>query len=118
MYFSKRLSTLFTYGKALTKGRAKSMKDVEKLNEWPSSKESAGCEIERQVVYIDERTLSEVMSFVSGCSRCACTPELTLDYVLDTLTGNGPATVYVLPGLAACSRCGHEIDRATFIRVD
>ena len=70
-----------------------------------------------RVVFIDEATLSEALSFVSGCSQCALTPELTLDYILDALTRNGMATVYMLPNVAACPQCGHEIDRATFINV-
>jgi hypothetical protein len=71
----------------------------------------------RNIVFIDEATLREALSFVSGCSRCAMTPELTLDYILDALTHSGPPTVYVLPNIAVCPQCGHEIDRATSIRV-
>jgi hypothetical protein len=70
-----------------------------------------------RIVFIDEATLSEALSFVSGCSQCALTAELTLDYILDALTRNGPPTVYVLPRIAACPQCGHGIDRATFISV-
>jgi hypothetical protein len=70
-----------------------------------------------KVVFIDEATLTEMLSFVSGCSQCALTPELTLDYILDALTRNGPTTVYLLPRIPTCPHCGHEIDRATFINV-
>ena len=69
------------------------------------------------VVFIDEATLNEALSFVSGCSQCAWTPELNLEYILDALTRNDPLTVYVLPRTAACPQCGHRIDRETFISV-
>jgi hypothetical protein len=72
----------------------------------------------REIVFIDEPMLREALSFVSGCSQCALTPELRFDYILDALTRNDPPTVYVLPGSPACPQCGQEIDRATFIRVD
>ena len=72
----------------------------------------------KEIVFIDEATLSEALSFVSGCSQCALTPELRLDYILDALTRNRPPTVFVLPHSAACPQCGHDIDRETFIRVD
>jgi hypothetical protein len=70
----------------------------------------------RGIVFIDEATLSEALSLVSGCSQCALTPELMLDYILDALTQNAPPTVYVLPRTPACPKCGHDIDRTTFIR--
>jgi hypothetical protein len=70
-----------------------------------------------RVVFIDETTLTEALSFISSCSQCALTPELSLDYILDALTRNGPPTVYVLPSLATCPQCGHEIDRSTFVSV-
>ncbi len=70
-----------------------------------------------EIVFINEAMLSEALSFVSGCSQCALTPELKLDYILDALTGNDPPTVYVLPHTAACPQCGRDIDRATFISV-
>jgi hypothetical protein len=72
----------------------------------------------RGIVFIDEAMLSEALSFVSGCSQCALTPELTLDYILDALTRNRPPTVYMLPRIPACPQCGHDIDRATFIRIE
>jgi hypothetical protein len=75
-------------------------------------------DMKRKVLYIDEAMLTESLSFVSGCSHCAWTPELTLDYILDALTRNRQPTVYVLPRLATCPHCGNEIDRATFISVD
>ena len=70
-----------------------------------------------RVVFINEATLTDALSFISGCSQCVLTPELSLDYVLDELTRNGPPTVYVLPRLATCPQCGHGIDRETFISV-
>ena len=69
------------------------------------------------IIFIDEAMLSEALGYISGCSRCAFTPELTLDYILDALTRNCPPTVYVLPRIPACPQCGHEIDRATFIGI-
>jgi hypothetical protein len=69
------------------------------------------------VVFIDETTLTEALSFISACSQCALTPELKLDYILDALTRNDPPTVYVLPRLATCPQCGREIDRETFVSV-
>ena len=73
--------------------------------------------VDGKLVYISEAMLEEALSFVSGCSRCAWTPKLTLDYILDALTRNREPTVYVLPLIAKCTHCGHEIDRATFISV-
>jgi len=69
------------------------------------------------IVFIDEATLNEALSCVSGCSQCAVDPELTLDYILDVLTRSGPPTVYVLPHIPACPECGHEIDRGTSIGI-
>jgi hypothetical protein len=69
------------------------------------------------IIFIDEVTLNEALSLVTGCSQCALTPELTLDYILDEVTRNGPPTIYVLPRIPSCPQCGHRIDRATFICV-
>ena len=71
-----------------------------------------------RVVFINEATLTEALSFISSCSQCALTSELSLDYILDALTRNGPRTVYVLPRFATCPQCGYQIDRTTFISVE
>jgi hypothetical protein len=65
------------------------------------------------IVFIDETTMTEALSFISACRQCALTPDLKLDYILDALTRNDPPIVYVLPRTASRPQCGREIDRNT-----
>jgi hypothetical protein len=71
------------------------------------------------VVLIDDRTVEEAQSLISGCERCAKEAEISFDYVLDELTGSDPTrTEYLMSHSARCPRCLADVTEKTLIIPD
>jgi hypothetical protein len=76
------------------------------------------CSDDVNVVLINEQLLCEVQTFISGCERCSATAQMTLDYILDAVTGHDPSvTEYVMCRPATCSRCKREVTEKTLVAV-
>jgi hypothetical protein len=70
----------------------------------------------QKVILVDELTLTEAESFISGCQHCAWTSEITFDHLLDAVTGSNPIeTEYVICGAPRCPSCKHEVTEDTFV---
>ncbi len=72
---------------------------------------------ETDVVFVDEPTLLEAQSFVSGCEHCEPeTSEIAFDQILDSITGCDPTiTEYVICHPARCSKCNHDVMEKTLV---
>jgi hypothetical protein len=72
---------------------------------------------DRNVGFVDEDTLAEAQSFVSGCEHCE--PEratISFDQLLDALTGCDPTvTEYIICHAVRCPQCSHEVMGNTLI---
>jgi hypothetical protein len=72
---------------------------------------------DRSVAFVDENTLAEAQSFISGCQYCE--PEraaIPFDQVLDVFTGNDPTvTEYITCHPARCPQCDHDVMGHTLI---
>ena len=69
-----------------------------------------------KIICIDEATLFEARTFISGCDHCAWTSEMTFRHLLDVFTGADPATTeYVIRGSTTCPSCDSKITEDTFI---
>ena len=71
---------------------------------------------EMNVVLVDDDAVQEAESLISGCERCDKGAEISLDYVLDELTGSDPTrTEYLMLRPARCPRCLAEVTEKTLI---
>jgi hypothetical protein len=76
------------------------------------------CSDDLDVVLVNERVLGEVQAFISGCERCDENAQMTLDYVLDAVTGHDPSTTeYVMCQPATCPRCYRDVTEKTLVIV-
>ena len=72
----------------------------------------------KEVILLDEPTLLQVKRWVSACEGCADNAAITLEYILDALTGYDPAvTEYVLYQPMRCPACSGEITEKTLVVV-
>jgi hypothetical protein len=71
------------------------------------------------IVLIDESAIQQAEDLISACQTCSPEAELTLDYLLDSLTGRNPAvTEYLLRRPARCPRCRAEVTEKTPVHFD
>jgi hypothetical protein len=86
------------------------------VNEMGSNQPSLETEA-ADVVFIDEATLLEAQSFVTGCENCNSEASgSTFDQVLDAITGCDPTvTEYVICHAAKCPRCFHDVMEKTLV---
>ena len=71
---------------------------------------------EQDVVFIDEPTLMEAQSLITGCEDCSERAEIPLDQLLDAITGCDPTiTEYVICHAAKCGSCHHDVMEKTLI---
>jgi len=76
------------------------------------------CWEETTIVLIDEPMLSAAEACFTGCEHCSDDAEITLDYVLDHVTGCDPTvTEYVLCRPAICRSCHRGVTEKTFVVV-
>ena len=72
---------------------------------------------EKTVAFLDENTLAEAESFISGCEYCE--PDraaIPFDQLLDGLTGYDPTvTEYITCHPARCPHCDHDVMGHTLI---
>jgi hypothetical protein len=62
--------------------------------------------------------LTQTELWVSACERCAENAAVTLNYLLDALTGCDPhSTEYVMCRAARCPSCSGEITEKTLVVV-
>ncbi len=75
---------------------------------------------ETDVVFVDERTVSEAERFISGCENCQPErAEISFAHVLDAMTCCDPTvTEYVICRLAKCGRCEGAVTEQTLIVTD
>jgi len=74
------------------------------------------CDEEQDVVFIDESTLLEAQTFISGCEHCSGMAEIPFDQLLDSITGCDPATTeYVICHAAKCGNCHHDVMEKTLV---
>jgi hypothetical protein len=75
---------------------------------------------ETDVVFVDERTLSEAELFISACEHCEPDrAEISFAHVLDALTCCDPTvTEYVICRLAKCRSCESAVTEETLIVTD
>jgi hypothetical protein len=69
------------------------------------------------VVFVDEPTLLEAQSFITGCQHCGPErAEFGFDQILDNITGCDPTvTEYVICHAARCPRCDREVMEKTLV---
>ena len=72
---------------------------------------------DNNVAFVDENTLTEAESFISGCEYCQPeTAAIPFDQLLDEFTGYDPTvTEYVTCHAARCPQCSHEVMGNTLI---
>lgn len=76
------------------------------------------CWDETTIVLIDEPLLVQAESCLNGCEHCSSNAEITLDYVLDEVTGCDPrVTEYVLCRPAICGNCHRQVTEKTLVIV-
>ena len=76
------------------------------------------CTEDVNIVLIGESTLEETERFLLGCQTCSRNATLTLDYILDALTGCDPVlTEYLMARTLRCPSCHREIREKTFVVV-
>ena len=76
------------------------------------------CAEDVNIVLIGESTLVETERCLSGCQTCSRNATLTLDYILDALTGCDPIlTEYLMARPLRCPSCHGEIREKTFVVV-
>jgi succinate dehydrogenase/fumarate reductase-like Fe-S protein len=70
------------------------------------------------IVLVGEALLSEVEQWLSACERCVDNAVITLDYVLDALTGSDPqVTEYMMCRPTHCPACSSQINEKTRVAV-
>ena len=70
------------------------------------------------IVLVGEALLGETEQWLSACEQCAENVAITLDYLLDALTGCDPRwTEYVMCRPARCPSCSSEIREKTLVAV-
>ena len=68
------------------------------------------------IVLVGEALLSELELWLSACERCVSNAVITLDYVLDALTGADPqVTEYVMCRPTRCPTCSSQINEKTLV---
>ena len=76
------------------------------------------CAEDVKIVLIGESTHVETERFLFGCQTCSLNATLTLDYILDALTGCDPAlTEYLMARTLRCPSCHGEIREKTLVVV-
>jgi hypothetical protein len=67
-------------------------------------------------VFIDEATLHRAQSQLAGCEHCCEEAEISLDYILDDVTGCDPQiTEYLLCHSTTCPECFSEVTEKTLV---
>jgi hypothetical protein len=70
----------------------------------------------QDVVFVDESTLLEAQSIISGCEHCSELAEIPFDQVLDAITGCDPTTTeYVICHAAKCGCCQNDVMEKTLV---
>ena len=73
---------------------------------------------EINIVLVDENIIQEAEEWLSACEHCADVSGLTLDYILDALTGSDPqVTEYMMCRPARCPFCASEVQEKTCVAV-
>jgi hypothetical protein len=67
------------------------------------------------IALVDETLVALAEEWLSACERCAENAVVSLDYVLDALTGSDPNTEYVMRRPARCPLCLGEITEKTMV---
>ena len=71
---------------------------------------------EMTVHLVDENLRAAAQNMISGCDQCCDCPEITLDCILDELTGCDPkSTEYILCRPARCPRCHRDVTERTIV---
>ena len=71
---------------------------------------------EIEIVLVDEEVLLKAQSMIVSCESCADDADITLDYLLDEITGCEPTrTEYLLHRPARCPYCFHAVTEKTLI---
>src|SRR5262245_14184338 len=71
---------------------------------------------ETNLVFIDEAVLTQAKRNIEGCEHCCPDAEITLDYILDDITGCDPQlTEYILSHPTNCPVCFHEVTEKTLV---
>jgi hypothetical protein len=71
------------------------------------------------VAFIEEPTVLDAETFVSGCEQCDEAAAIPFDYLLDALTECDPTlTEYLMHRIAQCPRCFGEINEKTLVAVE
>jgi hypothetical protein len=71
---------------------------------------------ETNFVFIDDTVLANAQSHIVGCEQCCEDAEISLDYILDELTGCEPTeTEYILCRPTTCPRCYSVVTEKSLI---
>jgi len=67
-------------------------------------------------VFVVEGTLKAAQSYILGCEQCTPDAEISLDYILDQLTGCDPtSTEYILCRPTSCPQCFGQVTEKTLV---
>jgi len=71
---------------------------------------------ETNFVFVDDNVLTQAKRNIEGCEHCCPDAEITLDYILDEITGCDPQyTEYILSRPTTCPICFHEVTEKTLV---
>jgi hypothetical protein len=71
---------------------------------------------ETNFTFVDETVLTQAKHKIEGCEHCCPDAEITLDYILDEITGSDPQfTEYILSRPTNCPVCFHEVTEKTLV---
>jgi len=71
---------------------------------------------ETNFVFVDDNVLTQAKRNIEGCENCCPDAEITLDYILDEITGCDPQyTEYILSRPTTCPVCFHEVTEKTLV---
>src|SRR5262249_14514895 len=71
---------------------------------------------ETNFAFVDDAVLTQAKQKIEGCEHCCPDAEITLDYILDEITGCNPQyTEYILSRPTNCPSCLHEVTEKTLV---